>query len=79
VATLYYNQSILYRIAETFDISFEQASSVATLMQAGYCAGLLLICPLGDMFKRRPFILSLVACTATLVWTPASNAEAHHE
>jgi predicted MFS family arabinose efflux permease len=29
--------------------------------------GLLFLCPLGDIFKRRPFVLSLVFCTAT-VW-----------
>ncbi|KAH8912071.1 MFS general substrate transporter [Coniochaeta sp. PMI_546] len=66
VATLYYNQAILFKIAKTFDVSFERASSVATLMQAGYATGLLFICPLGDLFRRRPFILGLVAFTATL-------------
>jgi hypothetical protein len=60
------NQPILYKIAETFDVSFERASSIATLMQAGYAAGLVLICPLGDVFPRRPFILSLVGVTALL-------------
>lgn len=66
VATLYYNQAILFKIAITFGVSFERASSVATLMQAGYATGLLFICPLGDLFRRRPFILGLVAFTATL-------------
>ncbi|KAK0715584.1 major facilitator superfamily domain-containing protein [Lasiosphaeris hirsuta] len=66
VSNLYYNQAILNRIAESFDVTFEKASSVATLMQAGYAAGLLLICPLGDLFPRRPFIIGLVAFTATL-------------
>ncbi|KAH6631480.1 major facilitator superfamily domain-containing protein [Chaetomium tenue] len=66
VANLYYNQAILNHIAETFNVTFEKASSVATLMQAGYASGLILICPLGDIFPRRPFILTLVAITATL-------------
>ncbi|KAK2053964.1 major facilitator superfamily transporter [Colletotrichum caudatum] len=66
VANLYYNQPVLNRIAETFDVSFERASSVATLMQAGYAAGLLFICPLGDMVRRRPFILGLIWVTAML-------------
>lgn len=66
VANLYYVQPILFKIADTFDVSFERASSVATLLQAGYAAGLLLICPLGDIFRRRPFVLLLVFFTATL-------------
>ncbi|KAK6227525.1 major facilitator superfamily transporter [Colletotrichum tabaci] len=66
VANLYYNQPVLNRIAETFEVSFERASSVATLMQAGYAAGLLFICPLGDMVRRRPFILGLIWVTAML-------------
>lgn len=67
MANLYYNQAILNKIADTFDVTFEKAASIATLMQAGYAAGLLLICPLGDIFFRRPFILGLIAFTATLV------------
>jgi hypothetical protein len=70
VSNLYYNQAILNQIAESFNVSFEKASSVATLMQAGYASGLLLICPLGDIFPRRPFILALVTFTATLVSRP---------
>ncbi|SPQ23882.1 ae04440a-e43d-42c3-87a7-c3f3272458a3 [Thermothielavioides terrestris] len=66
VSNLYYNQAILNRIAEGFGVTFEKASSVATLMQAGYAGGLLLLCPLGDIFPRRPFILGLVGFTATI-------------
>lgn len=36
-------------------------------MQSGYAGGLLLICPLGDMLRRRPFILSLIGITAAMV------------
>jgi len=28
--------------------------------------GLLFLCPLGDMFERRPFVLTLVLFTATM-------------
>ncbi|KAK4161530.1 major facilitator superfamily domain-containing protein [Cladorrhinum sp. PSN259] len=67
VSNLYYNQAILNRIALSFSITFEEASTVATLMQAGYAGGLLLLCPLGDIFPRRPFILALILFTA-LAW-----------
>ncbi|KAK2613086.1 hypothetical protein N8I77_000015 [Diaporthe amygdali] len=67
VANLYYVQPILYKIAVTFDVSFEKASSIATLQQAGYATGLLIICPLGDVFKRRLYILALVMFTA-IMW-----------
>ncbi|KAL1844835.1 hypothetical protein VTK73DRAFT_1707 [Phialemonium thermophilum] len=66
VANLYYNQPILNKMADTFHVSFERASAIATLTQSGYAAGLLFICPLGDIFRRRPFILALIAFTATL-------------
>lgn len=33
VANLYYVQPILFKIADTFDVSFEKASSVATMQQ----------------------------------------------
>ncbi|CAK7236607.1 hypothetical protein SBRCBS47491_009696 [Sporothrix bragantina] len=67
VGNLYYNQPILYQMADTFNVSFEHASHIATLMQAGYAAGIILLCPLADILPRRPYILSLVAITA-LAW-----------
>jgi hypothetical protein len=65
VANLYYNHPILNILAEDFGVDYEKVSRVPTLMQGGYAAGLLLLCPLGDIFKRRPFVLLLVLFTAT--------------
>lgn len=65
VANLYYNHPILNKLAEDFHVSNEQASLVPTMAQAGYAGGLLFLCPLGDLFPRRPFVLLLVWFTAT--------------
>lgn len=67
VANLYYNHPILNKLAESFGVTNERVSTVPTLMQAGYAAGLLFLCPLGDIFRRRAFVLILVCFTAT-VW-----------
>lgn len=67
VANLYYNQPILNILAESFHVSYETSSHVPTLAQSGYCAGLFLLCPLGDLVRRRAFTLSLIFFTAT-VW-----------
>jgi hypothetical protein len=66
VANLYYNHPILNVLANDFDVPYITVSRIPTLMQAGYAAGLLFVCPLGDLFPRRPFVLSLVFFTATL-------------
>ncbi|KAI1153432.1 major facilitator superfamily domain-containing protein [Nemania diffusa] len=66
VANLYYPQPILNVIAQDFNVSYERSSNVAALSQAGYAVGLLLLCPLGDMVPRRPFILFLIFVTATM-------------
>ena len=68
VANLYYNHPILNKLAEDFHVSNEQASQIPTLAQAGYASGLLFLCPLGDLFPRRPFVLALIWFTAT-VWS----------
>ncbi|KAF2432327.1 MFS general substrate transporter [Tothia fuscella] len=65
VANLYYSHPILNILADEFGVKYEKVSQIPTLSQAGYAAGLLLLCPLGDLFKRRPFVLLLVLFTAT--------------
>ena len=65
VANLYYNHPILNKLADDFHVNQERVSLIPTLAQAGYAGGLVFLCPLGDLFRRRPFVLLLVWFTAT--------------
>lgn len=66
VSDLYYTHPILNILAADFGVSYETISVIPTLTQAGYAAGLLLLCPLGDLLPRRTMVLTLVFFTATL-------------
>ena len=66
VANLYYNHPILNLLAADFNVRYEQVAQIPTVMQAGYAAGLLFLCTLGDLLPRRPFVCGLVGFTATL-------------
>ncbi|SHM91166.1 Predicted arabinose efflux permease, MFS family [Chitinophaga jiangningensis] len=57
VANIYYNQPLLVQIAETFHLTINQVSIIATITQVGYTLGLLFIVPLGDKTERRKLIL----------------------
>ena len=73
VANLYYNHPILNILAEDFNVTNERASLVPTMAQAGYAGGLLFLCPLGDIFRRRTFVLLLVLFTATVWYDPVHS------
>ncbi|KAL5373950.1 hypothetical protein PMIN06_008454 [Paraphaeosphaeria minitans] len=66
VANLYYSHPILNILADDFCVKYEDVAQIPTVMQAGYAAGLLFLCPLGDLLPRRPFVVGLVGITATL-------------
>ncbi len=74
VANLYYNQPLLGMISRDFNVSESLAGRIAMLTQIGYALGLLFIVPLGDMFKRRPIILSsfvvLIVALLTMALSP---------
>ena len=66
VANLYYSHPILDILAKDFGVNYVGVAKIPTLAQAGYAVGLLFLCPLGDLLKRRPFVLYLVFLTASL-------------
>ena len=76
VANLYYNHPILNILAHDFNVPYDKVSQIPTVMQAGYASGLLFLCPLGDLFKRRPFVLLLVLFTATMWYGLSNRSEA---
>lgn len=72
VANLYYSHPILNVLAHDFNVEYEKVAQIPTVMQAGYAAGLLFLCPLGDLLPRRPFVIYLVLFTATMWWVKIS-------
>ena len=77
VANLYYVQPIFTKLAHDFNVTYERSSNIATLLQAGYAGGILLILPLGDILERRPLVIGLIAVTATLVCCPGAPSHVH--
>ena len=75
IANLYYIQPLLADIGHSLSLSIEQVGFIATLSQLGYAAGLILIVPLGDKYKQRMLIVSLlcVSTAALLVFATAQN------
>lgn len=57
VANNYYNQPLLGKIARELNVSESTANNVAMTTQIGYAAGLFLLIPLGDMFRKRKIII----------------------
>ena len=57
VANLYYNQPLLSDIANTYHVKSGKAGQVSMVTQIGYAAGMLLIAPLADMFKRKRLMI----------------------
>ena len=66
VANLYYSHPVLNVLAHDFGVEYERVAQIPTVMQAGYAAGLLFLCPLGDLVPRRGVVVGLVGGTATL-------------
>lgn len=68
VANNYYNQPLLGKIARELNVSEATANNVAMITQIGYAAGLFLLVPLGDMFrKRKIIIIDFILIIASLI------------
>ncbi|KAF7317225.1 MFS general substrate transporter [Mycena chlorophos] len=63
---IWYSTPILVQLAESFHVDDLGVSRIPTLLQAGYAVGLFLVIPLGDIVYRRPLLLLLMACSASL-------------
>ena len=59
VANLYYLQPLLHQVRAEFAVSTLATSSLITLIQASYAAGLAFVVPLGDIFPRRRLIVAI--------------------
>jgi predicted MFS family arabinose efflux permease len=76
-ANLYYGQPLAGPISQALGFSPAATGLIVTLTQIGYCLGLLLIVPLGDLLENRRLITLLVLCSAialagaAFAWSPS--------
>ena len=56
----YYNQPLIYSIAQSLKITESEAGLAVVIAQLGYVLGLMLLVPLGDLFNKRKLIVALM-------------------
>lgn len=61
VANLYYAQPLIALIGHSTGMPAAAESSLVTVTQLGYAAGLVLLVPLGDIFENRRLIMATMA------------------
>jgi predicted MFS family arabinose efflux permease len=69
VANVYFPQAVTPLIAQSLGVSTATATTLATVTQLGYAAGIFLLVPLGDRLPRRPLITVLLAVTSLALLT----------
>lgn len=76
VANLYYAQPLIGLIAPEIGLSESAASLFVTLTQIGYCVGLILLVPLGDLIENRKLVIFTIcgAILALVIAMLAPNA-----
>ena len=68
VANIYYSQPLIGLIAPAVGLSETAASLIVTFTQCGFCAGLVLLVPLGDLLENRALTFwTLCACSLALL------------
>ena len=72
VASLYYSQPMLGRMADDLQATPGAAGAVPTLTQVGYALGIVLLAPLGDRFDRRRIIVVKAAVLAAMLLAMAA-------
>lgn len=75
-ASSYLAQPLIVFIAPKVGLPLWGASLVITLSQAGYCVGLVILAPLGDLVENRRLVLLTLTglCVALTVMAGATNA-----
>ena len=63
-ANIYYAQPLIGLIGPSLGLPVEAAGLVVTLTQIGYCLGLALVVPLGDLLENRRLICTILCVTA---------------
>lgn len=59
----YYNQPLIYSIAEALKVNADQVALTIVISQLSYAVGLFILVPLGDFFEKRSYICLLMCCT----------------
>lgn len=70
-ANLYYGQPLAGPISLDLGFSPQATGLIVTLTQIGYCLGLILLVPLGDLLENRKLILTLLALAAVALFGAA--------
>ena len=77
-ANIYYAQPLISLIAPAVGLGDRAASLIVTVTQAGYCIGLILLVPLGDLVENRALtfwtLLADVAALAAAALAPSASA-----
>ena len=63
-ANIYYAQPLIGLIAPAIGLDEKAASLIVTFTQCGYCVGLALLVPLGDLVENRRLVVATLCCAS---------------